>query len=164
MRQDGGASRSRFNLLAREIIYSHQQTDTQGRGCREGLVESRDLIWAHSPNPGLPSLSLFPWLHGGIMEKWFRVEWRIQKKQWSSAENKVDHTDRTQEIEWAVLRSQTALELIGRCYGRSYSVPFLVTCTRVPLRVESKRGTWQMGASWYYIMATWGMCLQKSIC
>ena len=64
------------------------KTDTQGRGWRKGLMESRDLIWAHSPNPDLPSLSLFPWLHGGIMEKWFRVEWKIQKKQCSSVEHK----------------------------------------------------------------------------
>lgn len=50
------------------------KTDTQGGGWRDGPVESRDLIWAHSLNPGLPSLSPFPWLHGGITEKWFRVE------------------------------------------------------------------------------------------
>lgn len=66
MQEQAGAS---LNLLTQQGGFSTatSKTDTQGRGWREGRVESKDLIWVRSPNPGLPSLSLFPWIHGEMV-------------------------------------------------------------------------------------------------
>lgn len=78
------------------------KTDIQRRSWRAGLVESMDLIWAHSPNLDLPSLSPFLRLHDGIRRN--GSEWSEGARKSSVQVLSAKRTTVTQEIRWAVLQ------------------------------------------------------------